>query len=260
MRQLGRRVPGRAGRAARLLVLRHFGAGDTFSANGSGLGRRRVGGRWCARIGHRDQAVAARSPHHGCRWSERSLGRHTQLHRKRVCIKDDHRLISPIAISSDSINPLSLLVHCTPPEPSFIVGKHRHLRQLIHRTVLSELVQCGGLVVEAASYESVVGARQAHGPIEKRCGEAAGPAGRQRLQVGIAACSDEFQAACVVSIARGDRQHATGQHAEAIRSLGHTSQLSHTPRVDVAAPPQLPAVGTRPGGAHACGCVLGKTE
>ena len=44
MRQLGRRVPGRAGRAARLLVLRHFGAGDTFSANATGDAERRVGG------------------------------------------------------------------------------------------------------------------------------------------------------------------------------------------------------------------------
>jgi hypothetical protein len=62
------------------------------------------------------------------------------------------------------------------------------------------------------------------------------------------------------SLARGDRQHAAGQHAEASRVLGHTSQLPHTPRVDVAAPPQLPAVGMRPGGAHACSCVLGAPE
>eukprot|EP00964_Phaeocystis_antarctica_P023568 scaffold13160_cov81-Phaeocystis_antarctica.AAC.1 len=61
-------------------------------------------------------------------------------------------------------------------------------------------------------------------------------------------------------IARGDRQHTTGQHAEAIRALGHISQLPLSPRVDVAAPPQLPAVGTRPGGAHACSCVLREPE
>ena len=59
---------------------------------------------------------------------------------------------------------------------------------------------------------------------------------------------------------RGDRQHATGQHAEAIRFTVHSSQLPHTPRVDVAAPPQLPAVGMRPGGAHARSCVLGEPE
>eukprot|EP00964_Phaeocystis_antarctica_P114297 scaffold78280_cov71-Phaeocystis_antarctica.AAC.1 len=64
----------------------------------------------------------------------------------------------------------------------------------------------------------------------------------------------------VVLPARGDRQHAAGQHTEATRSRGHISQLPLTLRVDVAAPPQLPAVGTRPGGAHACGCVLGQPE
>eukprot|EP00964_Phaeocystis_antarctica_P060119 scaffold35820_cov65-Phaeocystis_antarctica.AAC.12 len=99
-------------------------------------------------------------------------------------------------------------------------------------------------------------------PLERRCGETAGPTGRQRLWVAIVACSDELHAAFAVTLhaARGDRQHATGQHAEAIRVLGHTSQLSHPPRVDVAAPPQLPAVGMRPGGTHACGCVLGELE
>eukprot|EP00964_Phaeocystis_antarctica_P160530 scaffold132186_cov78-Phaeocystis_antarctica.AAC.2 len=61
-------------------------------------------------------------------------------------------------------------------------------------------------------------------------------------------------------IARGDHQHAAGQHAEATRFIGHISQLSHNPRVDVAAPPQLPAVGTRPGRAHACSCVLREPE
>eukprot|EP00964_Phaeocystis_antarctica_P089862 scaffold57411_cov65-Phaeocystis_antarctica.AAC.8 len=54
--------------------------------------------------------------------------------------------------------------------------------------------------------------------------------------------------------------HAAGQHAETSQFVGHISQLSHPPRVDVAAPPQLPAVGMRPGSAHACGCVLGEPE
>eukprot|EP00964_Phaeocystis_antarctica_P006674 scaffold3608_cov65-Phaeocystis_antarctica.AAC.7 len=92
-----------------------------------------------------------------------------------------------------------------------------------------------------------------------RCCETAGPAGRQRLRIGIVARGDESYATGV-KLARGDRQHAAGQHAEAIRALRHISQLPHTPRVDVATPPQLPAVGTRPGGAHACGCVLGEPE
>eukprot|EP00964_Phaeocystis_antarctica_P057742 scaffold34197_cov70-Phaeocystis_antarctica.AAC.7 len=73
---------------------------------------------------------------------------------------------------------------------------------------------------------------------------------------------DELHAAygAIGDTARGDRQHAAGQHAEAIRFLGHISQQSHPPRVDVAASPQLPAVGTGPGGAHACSCVLGEPE
>eukprot|EP00964_Phaeocystis_antarctica_P159311 scaffold130295_cov63-Phaeocystis_antarctica.AAC.7 len=91
------------------------------------------------------------------------------------------------------------------------------------------------------------------------CGETAGLAGRQRLWVGIVARSDEIHAN-VVTPARGDRQHAAGQHAKASRVRGHISQLSRTPRVDIAASPQLPAVGTRPGGAHACNCVLGEPE
>eukprot|EP00964_Phaeocystis_antarctica_P002518 scaffold1319_cov64-Phaeocystis_antarctica.AAC.1 len=40
----------------------------------------------------------------------------------------------------------------------------------------------------------------------------------------------------------------------------HISQLSHTPRVDVVASPQLPAVRTGPGGAHARSCVIGEPE
>eukprot|EP00964_Phaeocystis_antarctica_P044496 scaffold25565_cov63-Phaeocystis_antarctica.AAC.1 len=100
----------------------------------------------------------------------------------------------------------------------------------------------------------------AHEPPETPCGQTAGPAGRQRLRVGIVARSDELHAAFAATFARGDRQNAAVQHAEAIRVRGHISQLPHTPRADVAAPPQLPAVGTRPGGAHACGCVLGESE
>eukprot|EP00964_Phaeocystis_antarctica_P076100 scaffold47028_cov87-Phaeocystis_antarctica.AAC.3 len=92
------------------------------------------------------------------------------------------------------------------------------------------------------------------------CGETAGPAGRQRLRIGIVARSDELHGGLAVSLARADRQHTAGQHAEAIRSRGHISQLPHTRRVDVGASPQLPAVGTRPGGAHACSCVLGEPE
>eukprot|EP00964_Phaeocystis_antarctica_P093914 scaffold60724_cov71-Phaeocystis_antarctica.AAC.2 len=153
----------------------------------------------------------------------------------QVCVEEDQRVISCFVIS-DSIGPL--------------IGKRRHRRQLIHRAVLSKLVQRGGCVEKGAHQESIVGERQARGPLEKPCGETAGPAGRQRLRVGIVARSDEFHAAIAVKFTRGDRQHAAGQHAEATRVYGHISQLSHTPRVDVAAPPQLPAVGTGPGGAH----------
>eukprot|EP00964_Phaeocystis_antarctica_P022896 scaffold12787_cov26-Phaeocystis_antarctica.AAC.1 len=176
----------------------------------------------------------------------------------QVGVKDEQRVVSFSGIS-ESIGPLSLLVHCTLPESSVITGKRRHRRQLIHRAVLRKLVQRGG-VVAAAHQESIVGERQARGPLERRCGETAGPAGRQRLRVRIVACSDELHAAIAEKFARGDCQHAAGQHAEASRVLGRISQLPHTPRVDVAAPPQLPAVDTRPGGAHACSCVLREPE
>eukprot|EP00964_Phaeocystis_antarctica_P111310 scaffold75668_cov75-Phaeocystis_antarctica.AAC.4 len=158
----------------------------------------------------------------------------------QVSVKEDQRVASFVGIS-DSIGPLSLLMHCTFLESSVIVGMLRHRRQLIHRAVLSEL------------------AREAP---EAPCGETAGPAGRQSLWVGIAARSDELHAAryLVVIITRGNRQHAAGQHAEASRVYGHTSQPPLTPRVDVAASPQLPAVGTRPGGAHTCSGVLREPE
>eukprot|EP00964_Phaeocystis_antarctica_P013697 scaffold7516_cov81-Phaeocystis_antarctica.AAC.3 len=128
-----------------------------------------------------------------------------------------------------------------------IVGKHRHRRQLIHRAVRSKLVQCDGCGAQVASQESIVGERQAHEPFETPCGETAGLVGRQRLWVGIAARSDELHGGLAVILARGDSQHAAGQ-------------LSHPRRVDAAASPQLPAVGTRPGGAHARSCVLGEPE
>eukprot|EP00964_Phaeocystis_antarctica_P052660 scaffold30849_cov75-Phaeocystis_antarctica.AAC.4 len=102
--------------------------------------------------------------------------------------------------------------------------------------------------------------RHASEKLETPCGETAGPAGRQRLWVGIVARSDELHATIAVKIARGDRQHAARQHAEAIRLLGHISQLPYNPRVDVTAPPQLPAVGMRPGGAYACSCVFREPE
>eukprot|EP00964_Phaeocystis_antarctica_P015554 scaffold8616_cov76-Phaeocystis_antarctica.AAC.6 len=142
-------------------------------------------------------------------------------------------------------------MHCASRESSTIVGKHRHRRQLIHRAVQSKLVQCGRCVAQAASQESVVCERQAHEPLETPCGETAGPVGRQRLRSGIVARSDELHGGltAVGMLARGvcDRQHAAGQ-------------LLHPRRVDVAASPQLPAVGTRPGGAHACSCVFGEPE
>eukprot|EP00964_Phaeocystis_antarctica_P117540 scaffold81363_cov68-Phaeocystis_antarctica.AAC.3 len=169
----------------------------------------------------------------------------------QVSVKEEQRVAASFDGLSDSICPLSLLV---------IVGKRRHRRQLIHWAVLCKFVQCSGGIIPAAHQESIVGERQAHGPIETLCGETAGLAGRQRLRVGIVARSDELHAARAVQLARSDRQHAAGQHAEAIRSLRHISQLSQTPRVNVAAPPQLPAVGMRPGGAHARGCVLGEPE
>eukprot|EP00964_Phaeocystis_antarctica_P013698 scaffold7516_cov81-Phaeocystis_antarctica.AAC.4 len=72
---------------------------------------------------------------------------------------------------------------------------------------------------------------------------------------------DEFHGGITAArVARGDSQHTAGQHAETIRASGHISQLPHPRRVDVAASPQLPAVGTRPGGAHARSCVLGEPE
>eukprot|EP00964_Phaeocystis_antarctica_P026697 scaffold15038_cov74-Phaeocystis_antarctica.AAC.6 len=110
----------------------------------------------------------------------------------QVCVEEDQRGGSIFAIS-DSIGPLSLLMHCASRESS--VGKHRHRRQLIHRAVLSELVQWGGRVVVAANQESIVGERQAHeAPPEMPYGETAGPVGRQRLRVGIVARSDELHA------------------------------------------------------------------
>eukprot|EP00964_Phaeocystis_antarctica_P093490 scaffold60334_cov67-Phaeocystis_antarctica.AAC.3 len=124
----------------------------------------------------------------------------------QVCVKDDQRLAS--FIGSDSIGPLSLLMHCTSRESSFIVGKRRHRRQLIHRAVLSEFDQRGGRAGEAASQEPIVGERQARETLETPCGETAGPAGRQRLWVGIVARSDELYAAIAVKVGRGDRQHS----------------------------------------------------
>eukprot|EP00964_Phaeocystis_antarctica_P107319 scaffold72067_cov63-Phaeocystis_antarctica.AAC.4 len=105
-------------------------------------------------------------------------------------------------------------------------------------------------MVGVAHEESIVGEYHAHRPLEIPCGETAGLAGRQGLRVGIVARSDEFHSAL----------HAAGQHAETIRVRGHISQLPLTPRVDIAAPPQLPAIGTGPGGAHARSCVLGEPE
>eukprot|EP00964_Phaeocystis_antarctica_P056454 scaffold33294_cov65-Phaeocystis_antarctica.AAC.1 len=177
----------------------------------------------------------------------------------QACVEEDQRVVFFAGLSGDSIGPLGLLMQCTFLESLVIVGKRRHRRQLIHRTVLSKLVQRGGWVIVAAHQESIVGERHASEPPETPCGETAGPAGRQRLWVGIVARSDEVHAG-MGTIVRGDRQHPAGQHAEASRSRGHISQLSHPPRVDVAAPPQLPTVGMRPGGAHACSCVLGEPE
>eukprot|EP00964_Phaeocystis_antarctica_P054826 scaffold32260_cov70-Phaeocystis_antarctica.AAC.3 len=176
----------------------------------------------------------------------------------QVNIKEEQRVASFI-VMSDSIGLLSLLVHCTSLESLVILGKHRHRRHFIHQAVLSKFVQRAGRVLPAAHQESIVGERHAYGPLETPCGQTAGPAGHQRLRVGIAARSDEFYATAV-KLARGDRQHAAGQHAKATRLIGRISQLSHTPWVDVAAPPQLSAVGTRPSGAHGCGCVLGEPE
>eukprot|EP00964_Phaeocystis_antarctica_P139436 scaffold104211_cov69-Phaeocystis_antarctica.AAC.3 len=60
------------------------------------------------------------------------------------------------------------------------------------------------------------------------------------------------------------RQAASACGSESLRAAtkftGVWPQLPHTPRVDVAASPQLPTVGTRPCGAHACSCVFGEPE
>eukprot|EP00964_Phaeocystis_antarctica_P028261 scaffold15942_cov74-Phaeocystis_antarctica.AAC.4 len=129
----------------------------------------------------------------------------------QVGVKEEQRVAFSFVLS-DSIGPPSLLMHCTLLEPIAIVGKRRRRRQRIHRTVLCKLVQRSGWVDvgSVAHQESIVGERQARGPIERRCGETAGPAGRQRLRVGIVACSDEPHAAFAAILARGDRQHTAG--------------------------------------------------
>eukprot|EP00964_Phaeocystis_antarctica_P146041 scaffold112231_cov84-Phaeocystis_antarctica.AAC.3 len=123
----------------------------------------------------------------------------------QVRVKEDQRVVSSFGLS-ESIGPLSLLMHYTPHESVAIVGKRRHRRQLIHRTVQSELVQSSRWFAQVASQESVVGERQAHGPLEILCGETAGPVGGQRLWVAIVARTDEFYGGLeAASIARGDR-------------------------------------------------------
>ena len=97
--------------------------------------------------------------------------------------------------------------------------------------------------------------------------DAARPEVLRRELVGIGTRSDEPHLVWLEVRSPAECQHATGQHAELLRRHGIASittaslyaQLHQLPcdaRVDVAAPPQLPAVGVRPGGAHACGCVL----
>ena len=49
----------------------------------------------------------------------------------QVCVKKDQRVVTFVDFS-ESIGPLSLLVHCASRESLAIVGKRRHRRQLIH--------------------------------------------------------------------------------------------------------------------------------
>eukprot|EP00964_Phaeocystis_antarctica_P065117 scaffold39233_cov77-Phaeocystis_antarctica.AAC.2 len=85
-----------------------------------------------------------------------------------ACIKDDNGIASIFAKISDSIGPMSLLMHCVSRNSFAIVGKRRHRRQQIHRAVQSELVQCSRWFPKAASQESIVGERQAHGPAHSK--------------------------------------------------------------------------------------------
>ena len=119
-------------------------------------------------------------------------------------------LFCSLLVLAESKGTLRLLMHCTSPESSAILGKRRNSRQLIHRGVKRELVQCSGWVVVIASQESVVGARQAREHLKTPRGETAGPAGRQRLRVGIVARSDKVYGGNAFALARGDRQHAAG--------------------------------------------------